>query len=47
MNHDNGCIDGLKDSGLKSINGYSDKVNDPITIVSHISVYNYIQETWV
>ena len=25
MNHDNGCIDRLKDSGLKSINGLSDK----------------------
>ena len=25
MNHDNGCIDGLKSNGLKSINGYSDK----------------------
>ena len=29
MYHDNRCIDGLKDSGLKSINGYSDKENEP------------------
>ena len=29
MNHDNGCIDGYKSSGLKSINGYSDKEKRP------------------